>query len=225
MDLSKLAPYAAGSPPAVALAFELYAAVEGVTGAGWELLAAGVALLGVVGMMTAEIVSYRKALEALALREVGAFLFSLAAALVCSALVVFAIYSGADAKSLLSAIVVAVLFYATLGVDAYLKERRAERARALEESKARVAEKRAEARKLEAESRGKFPPPAGNLPETFRDWRKIPQAERALIAGMSAPQIVARYNCDERTARNWRKAAIAAMNSGMFREKTTEVSK
>ena len=163
MDFAKLSPYLAGSPPAVVLAFALYNSVIGVAGPGWEYLAGAVALSGVVGMLTAEIISYRKALEALALREWGAFVFAILAALICSGLVVFAIYSGADARSLLSSVVIAVIFYAVMGVDAYLGERRSERERELRELKARTSSTRAEARLLEAGQRAATVQQAGRV--------------------------------------------------------------
>lgn len=40
-----------------------------------------------------------------------------------------------------------------------------------------------------------------------KDWRKLPDEDKRIIAGMSTPDIINAYNVSERTAQNWRKAA------------------
>lgn len=150
MNLLKLAPYAAGSPPAVVLGFSLYNSVLSVAGPGFEWLAAIISVVGVIGMMTAEIYTYRQAARAIAVGEVQAFLLMLGGALVCSGLIVFAVYNGANSKSLISSVVVAVILYAAFAVDAFLKEREADRDRKLKYIKAQSSLERAKARQVEA---------------------------------------------------------------------------
>ena len=77
-----------------------------------------------------------------------------------------------------------------------------DRVRLLEEER-----RLANARTRLAKANGNLSENNGILPETYRDWRKVPAAERAQIAQMSTAEIAARYGVDERTARNWRKAA------------------
>lgn len=56
----------------------------------------------------------------------------------------------------------------------------------------------------------KLPNLPEKLPNKFQptDWRKLPQDDRILIRGMEIKDIVRTYSIPERTARNWKKAAL-----------------
>lgn len=210
--IEKIAPYFSASPPAVVLGFSLYHAVLSVTGVGWEWFAALIALIGVLGMMTTEIYTYRKAAQAIALKQWGAFGLMLAGAMVCSGMIIVAVYSGGDSRSLIGSVVVAVIMYSATGADAYFKELEKEKARKERESKIEASRRRADARVAEAETKKaklsnaeqKVSEKKEEVTETFgNDWRRVPAEHRAKIAKMTVRQISERYRVSERTALNW----------------------
>jgi hypothetical protein len=62
----------------------------------------------------------------------------------------------------------------------------------------------------QSESIGNLPHPGGNLPETYRDWRGVPDEHRRKMADMTPAQIQQEYRVSERTARNWKNHTTTA---------------
>lgn len=164
-DLMKLTPYGAGSPPAVVLGFSLYKTVLSAAGADFAPLAAAVAIVGAISMVSGEIFAYRQVFKALAMRDLVAFLLSLAGALFCSMLVILAVYSGADTKSLLTAVMFSVAIYAMFGIDAYLKTRQEQRREKIDEMDAerRLTNARTRNAKASSGKTGHVQPSSGQL--------------------------------------------------------------
>ena len=69
--------------------------------------------------------------------------------------------------------------------------------------------RKTEVAKFRAELRQGSNLPDGKRKETesFRDWRSLPNEDKALIPTMSTADIVSRYGVSDRTARNWRSNA------------------
>lgn len=230
-EFAKLSPYGAATPPATILGVELYKNVQiiaqPVFGAATPFLAGFVAIVGIVGMMSGEIYSYNKAFEAFARKEIGAGLLSLAAALICSGMVAYAIYQGANTAVLISAVVFSVILYIAFGVGKFIKtksdekekvaneQREKDAARAIE-LKAQVAIEQARARIATAEaklamSQEQVSENAPKVSETFQHWAKVSESHRQRISeacrSMSkadAVRWIAReYGKEPRTALNW----------------------
>lgn len=120
MKIETFFPYAAGSPPAVVLGVNLYAAIINAAGSQFWWLALPVAFLGVIGMIATEVYTYQMAAEALAMKAWGAFLLALLGAAVCTGFVMFGVYSGANTRALISNTAIAIAAYLALVIKRYL---------------------------------------------------------------------------------------------------------
>jgi low affinity Fe/Cu permease len=121
-----LAPYGAGSPPAMVMYFYLYKSILTASGNPdlW-VLAAIIALVGVVAMVGTEAYTYKTAARAFAEGEISAFLIALAGALLCSGTVIYAVFSGVNPQALIASVIFSVVLYATLANNTYLSTRQA----------------------------------------------------------------------------------------------------
>lgn len=222
MNFERYIPVLAPMPPAVVIGMQLYKEVFAVSDPWFWWLAVIAAVLGTVGTIGAEMYAYRNALKAWGEGEKGAAVIAFLLALVVSGLIVWAVWRTDDSRPLVAAVMVAIVAYVINGIDEYMRTKRAKQerqsAQTVNETQAQIDLIEAQRRLANSQARlaaaqqggGNLPAPAGNLPETFRDWRQVPDEERRAIASMSTAQIMARYHCSERTARNWRTAAQEA---------------
>jgi hypothetical protein len=116
-----VAPYAAGSPPALVMYFFLYQSILSASGDNsfWPL-AAIIALIGVVAMVGTEAYTYQTAARAFAEGEIRAFIIALAGALLCSGVVVYAVYNGVNTRALIASVIFSIVLYIALANNTYL---------------------------------------------------------------------------------------------------------
>jgi len=100
-----------------------------IAGAVWVFIAFCAALAGCVAMIGGEMYAYKQAALALSEREWGAATLSFVLALVCTGLVVYAVYTGESMKPLISAVAVSVIVYMVMAVRDYRFSRNTFRAK------------------------------------------------------------------------------------------------
>lgn len=122
LSWDKLFPFAAGSPPAVVMAFGLYRAI--IDAGAWDWLAGIVALVGVVAMIATESYTYQIAARAFAEGERRAFVVAGLGALACSAMVVYAVWNGQNTRALITAVVISIILYVSMANKTYLDTRK-----------------------------------------------------------------------------------------------------
>lgn len=151
--MTKLLPYFAGSTPAVVLGYIFYDIVLSYIGERFWYLAAGVALMGVCGVMGGEIYAYWMAGRAIANRTYWAFAITVLCAISLSGLVIYAISTVRNVSGLIASIIAAVIIYIVSGVGGFLNTRAVVQDNRLALLKVETAKARAEARRAEAEAR------------------------------------------------------------------------
>jgi hypothetical protein len=164
MKFENLIPIFAPAPPAVIIGLQLYDEVIKAAHAEWWWLAGIAAILGMVGTIGAEMLSYKEALRALAEREIGAALTALAGGVITSGLIIWTIWRTDDSRPLVMAVVVAIVAYLIAGVRTYTDGKRSRRQgaqdnsirqieaqTALEKERAKIAAAEARRATLEAE--------------------------------------------------------------------------
>lgn len=213
MKIETFFPYAAGSPPAVVLGINLYAAIINAAGSQFWWLALPVAFLGVAGMIATEVYTYQMAAEALAVRAWGAFILALLGAAVCTGFVMFGVYSGANTRALISNTAIAIAAYLALAIKRYLNTIRNQKTETHDHELETLTAKRlltnAEARKAKAQAaQSKVAEENQKVSESFgTDWRRVPEVDRKKIAKMTTKEISQTYRVSERTALNWQAYA------------------
>lgn len=127
--MKDFAPVLAGTPPAFILAVQLYKSVAqalGITQLGLASVFPGLlALAGMAGMIWVELQTYKTAARAFALREPGPFVLAALGAVTLSGFVVFAVYVGAETKSLATSTIGMIIGYLIIAVNEYMQERTA----------------------------------------------------------------------------------------------------
>jgi len=125
MKLENILPIAAPAPPALVMGALLYKEIIAALSPDWWHVAFIAAALGVVGMIGAEMYSYKQAAIAFAEGEQGATVAALIGGLITSALIVFAIWnSGENARPLIASVIIAIVAYMVLSVRDYLARKR-----------------------------------------------------------------------------------------------------
>lgn len=236
-DWFGLAPYGAGSPPALVLSINLYNAVMTAVSPSLWFFGVLVAVLGVVGMMAVEIGTYKMLARAFANREWGAAFWAFVGACVVTGMIVFSVYSGTDTRALFTSTAVMLVGYLALMVREYMQSVSDLRALAkvaeIEKSdrqnaiitaqngaKIKALELQLAAKRIDAnianakvrEAKASRGQPAESLPkvsESFAplDWRSVPAADREKMRTMTVKEIMERYQRSERTSQNWKKNA------------------
>jgi hypothetical protein len=125
MNIERLMPIFAPAPPAIVLGLQLYNEIIRASGQEWWLLATFAAVLGTVGTIGVEMLSYKNALKAWAEREIGAMIVALVAALVASTLIVWVIWRSEDSRPLVAAIAIAIAGYLSMAVRDYMDKKKA----------------------------------------------------------------------------------------------------
>jgi hypothetical protein len=226
LSWDKLFPFAAGSPPAVVMAFGLYRAI--IDAGAWDWLAGIVALVGVVAMIATESYTYQIAARAFAEGERRAFVVAGLGALACSAMVVYAVWNGQNTRALITAVVISIILYVSMANKTYLDTRKDGRLEVvtvqasqtaaqvdLLKAQAEIERQKASAEKAKARAakaataQSKVTPEEPKVSESFAftDWRSVPQADREKIKSMTVKEIMATYKRSERTAQNWKENA------------------
>lgn len=111
---------AAPTPAAVVIAIRLYQQVIDASSPDWWVVATFAAVIGCVGTVGIEITTYEMAGKAFAQREFKAASLAVILALICSALVVYAVWSGDNSRSLVTVIVVGIVGYIAKAIYDYL---------------------------------------------------------------------------------------------------------
>lgn len=148
-DWFGLAPYGAGSPPALVMAINLYKSVMASIAPGLWPFGMLVAAVGVIGMMAVEVGTYKMLARAFADKEWKAAGFAFIGALLVTGMLVFSVYTGAETRSLLSSTAVMLVGYLALMVREYLETTKVNRNAVLD---VEIERQRAEAERLKAEA-------------------------------------------------------------------------
>jgi hypothetical protein len=126
--MKDIAPVLAGTPPAFILAVQLYKSVAQALGIAdvsfWSVFPGLLAAAGMGGMIWVELQTYKTAARAFALRELGPFIVATLGALTLSGFVIFAVYIGAETKSLATSTIGMIIGYLIIAVNEYMHERK-----------------------------------------------------------------------------------------------------
>jgi hypothetical protein len=184
--MKDIAPVLAGTPPAFILAVQLYksvAAALGIVGVSfWSVFPGLLAAAGMAGMIWVELQTYKTAARAFALRELGPFIVATLGALTLSGFVIFAVYIGAETKSLATSTIGMIIGYLVIAVNVYMNERRekAEQVQsdALRQTETQIALVKAQTEATQAEA------------EKLRAEKLLANAEmrKAAVSGVSGGQ-------------------------------------
>lgn len=150
-------PIFAPAPPAIVLGLQLYDEVIRASGPDWWILASLAAIMGTVGTIGVEMISYKNALKAWAEREFGAMIVAILGAIVASALIIWVIWRSEDSRPLVAAIAIAIVGYLSMAVRDYMDKKKALRreqdSRTWTEKDKEIALAREERLKASAEAR------------------------------------------------------------------------
>jgi hypothetical protein len=230
MKLDALLPMAAPAPAGLIIGVQLYkSTIDTIGGISPEwstpvhVFAGLFAAAGCVGMIGAEITAYKQAGIALAENQKGAALISVLAGIVCSALVIWAVWTGDSARAVVGSVIISIMGYIALASRDFLARRRGvaqgaevsadkDKAFALAMTKEQTKQAAAAARLAKAERSQAAPAQATDesfrkVSESFGSWPNVPHVDRIRISVMSKAEIMAAYNVSERTALNWMKYA------------------
>ena len=128
MKFENWIPIFAPMPPAVVIGLQLYDEVmRAAHSPEWWWLASIAAVLGVVGTIGAEMLSYKYALQAWAERERGAAALAFGLALIVSGLIIWAVWRTDDSRPLVVAVLVAIVAYVVSAIRQYIDTKRARR--------------------------------------------------------------------------------------------------
>jgi len=115
-----IAPYMAGSPPALVMGISLYKAIMASVGVEWQALAGLVGLMGVIGMLTVEKSIYESLARAFAEKQWGALKVAAAGALIVTGMFIYTVYSGNDTRPLISTSIATLVGWCALILKKYL---------------------------------------------------------------------------------------------------------
>ena len=195
-DISQYFPVLAGSPPAFVLAAGLYKSIAltlGITGGIEMLIPIALAGCGMSGMIATEMMTYKVTARAFARQEWGAFIIAALGVALISGFVLFAVYVGADTKSLVTSTITMLVGYVIIGVTTYMDthksvkkenaeevERQTENQIKLLQAQADAAERlaKAEAEKLDKE----------RLLQNSRNRAGVPSNGRPKVSSVSTEQ-------------------------------------
>lgn len=216
---NNVAPFGAGSPAALVLAVNLYHVILDALGTGWGWAAWIVAACSMATMIWIEATGYKQAARALALHEIKAAIWSVLAALFCSAMVVYGVWSGISTRALISSLGYSVAGYILIAIYAWMGTKQEMRREAVEvgaaqtqnqvallQAQAEVERQKASAERAKARqvSGQKVTLENRKVSESFgTDWRHVPATDREKISQMTTKQISETYRVSERTALNW----------------------
>lgn len=201
---SFIAPIAAPAAPAIILGSQVYNGMVAGGVPGW--LASVGAIGSGAGMELAGALMFSMALVAFRRGANKAAVLALCGVVAYAAFAGVGVSTATNGGAFLAYVGVSLVAFGGSALKTYMDDTAQEQLTTLALTKARAAELRAQARVNESsktETFGNFP----QIPETFRDWRKLPQAERESIRNMTTEQIIAKYHVQERTARNWKANA------------------
>jgi MFS family permease len=222
MKIENWIPIFAPAPPAVVIGLQLYNEVVKAAHADWWWLAGIAAILGVVGTIGAEMLSYKEALRALAEREIGAAITALIGGIVTSGLIIWAIWRTDDSRPLVVAVVVAIVAYLIAGVRTYTDDKKSRRQgvqdnnirqmeaqAALEKERAKIAA--AQARRAKFENSGGVQLSTGQNGQTGqqatkKESDKVIRIKAYWKANPTATlrDCAAACECSPETARQWK---------------------
>lgn len=149
----EIAPYGAGSPPALVLALNLYKSILTATSPDMWALAAFTALLGIVFTIAIEAGTYKALALAFASREWKAAGVAALGSVTMTALIVYGVYSGGNTRALITSSVAMVCGYVLIMVLTYMSKRETVAAEGLREMAMQVEIKRAEMETARANAR------------------------------------------------------------------------
>ena len=122
MKFETFLPIFAPAPAGMVIAIRLYQEILSAVGTHdqpWPFLAGLCAIVGMIGMIGAEMYAYKQAGIAIAERQMAAAVVALLAAVVCSLLIIWAIGTGANTRPLIIAVIIAIAAYVVLAVKDY----------------------------------------------------------------------------------------------------------
>ncbi len=128
MKFENVLPVIAPAPPAVVIGIRLYDEIIKASSPDWWIIASLAACLGMVGIIGAEMYSYKQAAIAFAEGERKPAILAFIGGLICSILVIFAIYTSENSRPLVTAVVVAIVAYIIKAISDYIATTRKKRA-------------------------------------------------------------------------------------------------
>lgn len=197
-------PYLAGSPPALVMGINLYKSVITAVGADWWFAAGAVGLLGVVGIISVEMNTYKMVARAFAEQQWGVLKFVVGFGLIITGMTIYAVYSGHDTRALVTSSVAMVIGYAALMAKTYMDTIKARKEDQLEaqtietrnqvallEAKAKIEREKhlqanAEARRAKAAASGGQSPVSGGQARTAGQARYDPEVLEKVVALLEA---------------------------------------
>jgi hypothetical protein len=129
MKFENILPIIAPAPPAVVIGIRLYEEIIHASSLDWWPVASLAAFLGMVGIIGAEMYSYKQAAIAFAEGERNPAILAFLGGLLCSGLVIYAIYTSENSKPLVTAVIVAIVGYVVKAITDYIATMRAKRAK------------------------------------------------------------------------------------------------
>jgi hypothetical protein len=129
MKFENILPIIAPAPPAVVIGIRLYEEIIHASSLDWWPVASLAAFLGMVGIIGAEMYSYKQAAIAFAEGERNPAILAFLGGLLCSGLVIYAIYTSENSKPLVTAVIVAIVGYVVKAITDYIATMRTKRAK------------------------------------------------------------------------------------------------
>ena len=202
---SILAPWLAPIAPAVLFGNNLHAGM--IADQVNPVLAAAAAVLGTVGVELSGALACTMAVMAYHRRDYKIMLVSIGAAFVYAVFVMVGILQAVNTAAFAGAVVISLVAYLMQGVwQSYSQKLVTAQVETGLQVSVLDAERKlanAQARRAKSEN-GNFPKVSESYQShTWTDWRRVPAAERAKIAGMTSAQVSQEYQVSERTALNW----------------------
>jgi hypothetical protein len=143
MKFENLLPFFAPAPAGVVIGIRLYAeimtAIGGTPSIIWQIIAFAAAFVGCMAMILAEMYSYKQAALALAEQEIGAAVLAFVLSLVCSGLIVYAVYTSEDSRPLISAVAIAIIAYAVTAIKDFRARKNQKKAQVYAQSVAETS--------------------------------------------------------------------------------------
>jgi hypothetical protein len=171
-------------------------------------LAGAAAVLGTVGVEISGALACSMAVMSYHKRDYKIMAVSIGAAMIYAVFVMVGISQSRNTGTFAAAVIISLIAYLMQGVWTSYNERlrssRIETDMQIDSMEAQRKLTNSQVRLAKAES--------GNIPKVsesfgnsrFTDWRHVPAADRARIAGLSTRQISDEYQVSERTAQNWK---------------------
>lgn len=203
------APILTPAAPAVVLGSQLY---NGMVQSGTPSLLAGIAAVSSgIGMEFSGALAFSMILLSMRRKATAPMVLGIVGVIGYAAFAIIGISSAVNGASFATFVLMSLIAFLGSGLASYMQDARKEEQAELAMIQAETARITAEKNRANAEARlarsGNFPVKNGKLPESYRDWRSIPQEEKSKISSMSTAEIVGAYGINERTARNWKRYA------------------